>query len=289
MTTLGSHPLRRRYASGGTDGVVRLWDFGDAVSVGALRARHFGRVEQLAYSAYGTTLAAVYASGRLILWRSADTGVPSATVVHAYGSRRGSGAVLLDEQHTVAAVGDPGGVASGGGAAAVGHSLRVYDVRLHTRRAVWSARVHGEAGEARAVALLADGLRLVTGGVDGRLGVVDVRTRTAVATLPAHGDEVVALAAEAPRGRALVSACRDGGVAVWDARTLLRLDELRGAHPPTRHYWSGAGLGGLVGSHGVTGVALTDRSLVTCGGDGAVKVWGPGWGPGWEDFDHTVV
>ncbi|GAB0492323.1 hypothetical protein MMPV_003585 [Pyropia vietnamensis] len=278
VTTLASHPLRRRYASGGTDGVVRLWDFGDAVSVGALRARHFGRVEQLAYSAYGTALAAVYASGRLILWRGADSGVPSATVVHAYGSRRASGAVLLDEQHTVAAVGDPGGVSSGGGAAAVGHSLRVYDVRAHTRRAVWSARVHGEAGEARAVALLADGLRLVTGGVDGRLGVVDVRTRTAVATLPAHGDEVVALAAEAPRGRALVSGCRDGGVAVWDARTLLRLDELRGAHPPTRHYWSGSGLGGLVGSHGVTGVALTD-----------LKVWGPGWGPGWEDFDHTVV
>jgi len=98
----------------------------------------------VAYSAYGTTLAAVYAPGRLILWRSADAGVPSATVVHAYGSRRGSAAVLLDGQHTVAAVGDPGGVSSGGGAGAIGHSLRVYDVRAHTRRAVWSAHVHGE-------------------------------------------------------------------------------------------------------------------------------------------------
>ncbi|GAB0498695.1 hypothetical protein MMPV_010042 [Pyropia vietnamensis] len=281
VTTLASHPLRRRYASGGTDGVVRLWDFGDAVSVGALRARHFGRVEQLAYSAYGTALAAVYASGRLILWRGADSGVPSATVVHAYGSRRASGAVLLDEQHTVAAVGDPGGVVRGGSRRGGAQPPRL--------RRAGTYSPGGMAGEARAVALLADGLRLVTGGVDGRLGVVDVRTRTAVATLPAHGDEVVALAAEAPRGRALVSGCRDGGVAVWDARTLLRLDELRGAHPPTRHYWSGSGLGGLVGSHGVTGVALTDRSLVTCGGDGTVKVWGPGWGPGWEDFDHTVV
>ncbi len=98
-------------------------------------------------------------------------------------------------------------------------------------------------------------------------------------------DEVTCLAVEWPRGRALVSGCRNGDIKVWDSRTLLQLDVLHGAHTPTRHYWSGSGIGGLVGSYGTQSVALTDRSLISCGGDGVVKIWGPGW----SDYDLNVL
>jgi hypothetical protein len=127
----------------------------------------------------------------------------------------------------------------------------------------------------------------VTGGLDGWLSVVDLRMsksataggggmQARVAELPAHDDEVKCLGTELPRGRALVSGCRNGDIKIWDSRTLLQLDSIPGAHPPTRHYWSGSGIGGLVGSYGVQSVVLTDRSLISCGGDGKLKAWGPG-------------
>lgn len=61
-------------------------------------------------------------------------------------------------------------------------------------------------------------MRLVTGGCDGSLSVVDARTRTCVAELPAHDDEVICLRIETPRGRALASGCRNGDIKLWDAR-----------------------------------------------------------------------
>lgn len=68
-------------------------------------------------------------------------------MINAFGNRRGSEAIFLDERNVVAVVGDPFG-AQGGGSTATGHSLRVYDVReaSATHRATWTARVHN-AGE----------------------------------------------------------------------------------------------------------------------------------------------
>jgi WD40 repeat protein len=290
-TALAAHPLRRRFASGGTDGVVRLWDFGDPVALGALQHRNFGRVAALKYSAYGNALVSVHACGNVALWHDPDIYVGMSTasgrgrsepVIRAFQGRNASDAVFLDEQFTIAAVGDPLSTP------AMGHSLRIFDTREpHSSMSPsWSARVHN-GGEARCVALLEDRVRVVTGGLDGWLSVVDLRMsksataggggmQARVAELPAHDDEVTCLGTELPRGRALVSGCRNGDIKIWDSRTLLQLDSIPGAHPPTRHYWSGSGIGGLVGSYGVQSVVLTDRSLISCGGDGKLKAWGPG-------------
>jgi hypothetical protein len=64
---------------------------------------------------------------------------------------------------------------------------------------------------------------------------------------------------------------------IWDSRTLLYLDFVAAAHNPTRHFWSGDGIGGLVGSHGTQAGALRRKSNVLCGGDGVVNISGPGW------------
>ena len=50
---------------------------------------------------------------------------------------------------------------------------------------------------------------------------------------------------------------------------------LRGTHVLIQHYCSGSGIGGLVGSYGTTPLALTNRSLISCGCDAVSKVRGP--------------
>lgn len=290
-TTLASHPLRRRFASGGTDGVVRLWDFADPISLASFREGNYGRISQVAFSGYGNTMLAVYSSGYVTIWDDPDTyswhprerrGARGsrAKVVRAFDHRNASGATFLDERHTIAVVGDPTAPPS------VGHSLRIFDTREQhsSLHATWSAAVNHQF-EARCVTLLEDRMRVVTGGLDGSLSIVDLRSKGCIAELPAHSDEVTCVALESPRGRALVSGCSNGEIRLWDSRTLLCLDALPVAHTPTRHYWSGNGFGGLVGSYGTQGLALTDRSLISCGGDGMVKIWGPGW----SDFDLNVL
>eukprot|EP00177_Eucheuma_denticulatum_P000266 GFKZ01000450.1.p1 GENE.GFKZ01000450.1~~GFKZ01000450.1.p1 ORF type:complete len:2373 (+),score=210.70 GFKZ01000450.1:93-7211(+) len=290
-TTLASHPLRRRFASGGTDGVVRLWDFADPISLASFREDNFGRVSDVCFSAYGNTMLAVYASGQVFVWDDPDTysshprgdrGVNGsrAKSIRAFDNRAASAGTFLDERHVVAIVGDPTAPPS------VNHSLRIFDTREPNSsfHASWSAAVNHQS-EARRLALLEDRMRLVTGGLDGSLSVVDIRTKTCVAELPAHTDEVTCIALEMPRGRAMVTGSANGEIKLWDSRTLLQLDIIPEAHTPTRHYWSGNGIGGLVGSYGTQGLALTDRSLISCGGDGVVKIWGPGW----SDFDLNVI
>lgn len=289
-TTLASHPLRRRFASGGTDGVVRLWDFADPISLASFREGPFGRISDLCFSAYGNTMLAVYSSGFVTLWedpdvyssqsRSRSSSCNRTKVIRAFDNRQACGAAFLDERHTIAVVGDHTAPPS------VGHSLRIFDTRETNSsfHASWSAAVNHQS-EAKCLALLEDRMRVVTGGLDGSLSIVDIRTKACIAELPAHNDQVTCLALEIPRGRALVSGSANGEIKLWDSRTLLQLDVIQEAHRPTRHYWSGNGIGGLVGSYGTNALALTDRSLISCGGDGVVKIWGPGW----SDFDLNVL
>jgi len=287
-TAVAAHPSKRRYASGGQDGKVTLWAIDEDQALLEL-PRGPGRVAALRYSAYGQSLLSVHVSGYLMAWSNPDflsARSRDGVKIDGFGNRRASDAVFLDEKNVIAAVGDPGGVSSAG-AHAVGHSLRVFDMRepSHAERATWTCRVHGGI-EARCLSMLEDRVRIVTGGVDGTLSIVDTRAQGCIAEqLPAHAEEIVSMCLESPRGRALATGCHGGVIKLWDSRTLLNLDTIADSHAPTRHFWAGSGFGGIVGTHGVKSLHLTDRALISCGGDGAVKIWGPGWG----SFDHTVL
>jgi hypothetical protein len=88
-----------------------------------------------------------------------------------------------------------------------------------------------------------------------------------LAELAAHDDMMTCLAMESQpetnaRERAFVSGCRNSDIIIWDSRTLLHLDSVAAAHNPTRHFWSGDGIGDLVGSHGTEAGALRQKSNV---------------------------
>ena len=71
-SALGVHPLRGRFATGGTDGCVRLWDFRDPVCIASFRESHYARVRDLNFSAYGNRLLVVHSSRHVSIWDDSD-------------------------------------------------------------------------------------------------------------------------------------------------------------------------------------------------------------------------
>ena len=60
----------------------------------------------------------------------------------------------------------------------------------------------------------------MSGGVNGSLSVVDLRTNRSIAELPADGDEVACLTVDSPRGRAIASGSRNGNAKIRESRIL---------------------------------------------------------------------
>jgi sterol desaturase/sphingolipid hydroxylase (fatty acid hydroxylase superfamily)/sugar lactone lactonase YvrE len=107
-----------------------------------------------------------------------------------------------------------------------------------------------------ALALSADGQRLVLGHKGGALKVCDAATGQQIVTLTGHKGRVNSVAISAD-GRRVVSGGFDGAVKVWDAATGKEVVTL-------------AGHGGFVLS---VAVSADGRCVVSGGADGAVKVW----------------
>jgi sterol desaturase/sphingolipid hydroxylase (fatty acid hydroxylase superfamily) len=114
----------------------------------------------------------------------------------------------------------------------------------------------GLPAAATALALSADGRRVVLGHQGGELDVWDAATGRPVASLAGHGGRVNGVAISGD-GRRVVSGGCDGAVKVWDAATGQEVVRL-------------AGHRGLVLCVAVSG---DGRCAVSGGTDGAVKVW----------------
>ena len=89
-------------------------------------------------------------------------------------------------------------------------------------------------GESQCITLFEHRVRIVCGGVNGSLSMVDPRANRSIAELPTHPDEVTCLTVDWPTGRALASGSQNGDAEVWDSRILLQLDGLLGTQSPTR-------------------------------------------------------
>jgi WD40 repeat protein len=301
-------PDRRRLASAGLDGTVRIWDVDAAGRQTGVLDGHGCAVRSVAWSPDGGRLASGADDGRVRIWDGAAPAKPRA--------------VFSGHQASVWSVAwSPDGrrVASSGSDSTV----RVWDLDAKER----PARVlTGHEGSVWSVAWSPDGLRLASGGADrtvrvwplidefeerpavlgshdgwawsvawspdGRqvasAGDRSVRIWDAVATggsaarLTAH-DGLVWSVAWSPDGRCLASGSADHTVRVWD---LERPDEPAVMTGHEDHVWSVAwspdGRRVISGAHDET-VRVWDTGIADRPSEGATTpgrwVWSVAWSP----------
>jgi WD40 repeat protein len=125
------------------------------------------------------------------------------------------------------------------------------DVRLDEPMTV---EVHGKHGQT--VAFTADGTRLLSGGQDARIAILDPRTGAVTGTMTGHEKVVNAIAIDAGGSR-VVSVSSDRTVRIWDLRTGRQLAVLEGHRDA------------------VIAVALTPDATqaITAGYDGRLRRW----------------
>lgn len=125
------------------------------------------------------------------------------------------------------------------------------DVRLDEPMTV---EVHGKHGQT--VAFTADGTRLLSGGQDARIAILDPRTGMVTGALTGHTKVVNAIAVDT-RGSRVVSVSSDRTVRIWDLSTERQLAVLEGH------------------KDAVVAVALTPDATqaITAGYDGRLRRW----------------
>ena len=129
-------------------------------------------------------------------------------------------------------------------------------VHIDPARRAWAGSHLVSASAVTAVAVSADGLRIVSGDAGGTVKIWDAANEREPLNLTGHNGPVSGVALSAD-GHRIVSASIDGTVRVWDAATGEAKQVLQGHTGP------------------VLCVAMTadGRGIVSGGADGTVKVW----------------
>ncbi len=234
-------PRGQLLASGGDDGVVRLWE----LSTGRERQHlqgHTDSVRSIAFSPDGNTLASAGDDGVIALWEvgtgrelkrlEASTSAVRTVTFSPDGKLLASGGedgtVRLWESgswhpqrpleghtaavHAVAFSPDGKLLASSGD----GGRVRLWDVRA--RRELPALAGPGHTGSVRAVAFSPDGSTLASGGDDKTIHLWDMRSSRAQAPLKGHVGSVRTLAFS-PDGKLLASGGDDKTVRLFDLGT----------------------------------------------------------------------
>jgi WD40 repeat protein len=241
---------RALLASGGGDGMIRIWDPGTGTSQAALRA-HAGTVAAICSLAVDgrTLLASGGGDGMIRIW-DPDTGTSQAALRAHAGTVAAICSLAIDGRTLLA---------SGGGDG----MIRIWDPYTGTSRAI---QAHERAVSCLcAVVDSAGRLLLASGSYDGTLRTWDAATGELQANLDGHDISVDSFASFISAGRwFLVSGGGDGTIRTWDPAT-------------------GASYGALPAYKGpVASVCAlgSDFDLLLAGGgiDGAVRVWDPSSG-----------
>ncbi|MFF4507577.1 NACHT and WD repeat domain-containing protein [Streptomyces sp. NPDC001401] len=239
-------PDRRTVASGGADGVVRLWDAATGKETATLTDGRKTSVKAVAFGHDGRTVASGRADGTVQLW-DAVTGKRTATLTGqteiasvafspdgrtvASGGRDNS--VWLWDAHThkprnrraseghggvatMAFSPDGGMVASGSG-----HLVRLADPATGNLLATMNGQtVSGQTGTVESLAFSQDGRTLVIGSSDGAVWVCEVSRHSMGIRATLYGRTgIVWSVGVTSDGRTLASGSRDGTVRVWDVAT----------------------------------------------------------------------
>jgi WD40 repeat protein/serine/threonine protein kinase len=242
-------PDGQRIASGGQDGVVKVWDAATGREVHSFRA-HQDHANGLAFSPDGRRLATASWDGTVKIW-DAKTGQEQLTLFKERPARAYSVAFSPDGRRLAAGIGiglppNEGGV------------IKVWDAS--TGQELLS--LGGHKDNATCITFSPDGHRLASASADATAKVWDAQTGEEILTFRGHRSRIHSVAFSAD-GKQLASAPydyrtkADGEVKVWDAQTGREVLTLCG-----HVSW-------------VPGVAFTPdgRRLASGGLDGTVKLW----------------
>lgn len=233
-----------RLVSGSDDRTVRTWERASS-RPGSVLVGHGHLVADAAFSPDGSWIASCSADGSVRLW---DARADEVTIL-----REGVG------WRTILAV-SPGGNR-------IAFRAPAMDPRTGSRIRLWSGatrRIEGEIespSNVSALALSADGTRLVAGAADGTIDLWDGDARSSVGALRGHIGPVLTVAASAD-GQWIASGADDGMVRIWNAQTREPGPALEGHEGRVRIVAFGSGR---------TGPTL----LASGSADGRIGLWSP--------------
>jgi WD40 repeat protein len=180
---------------------------------------HRGRVLDVAYAPDGSVIASADQSGRAVLWDPAS-GARIATVEHASGQPINSIAFTPDSQQLLTASDDAKVIVwnAATGAAIPPAFEATFDAGT-------GQLTSGHSSAIKAVAVSADGGRVLTGGADNVAIFWALSSRQEVNRYEGHDGDVVAVAI-APDGAEVMTGSTDGTALLFDAATAEILDTM---------------------------------------------------------------
>jgi len=232
-------PDERTLASGGQDGMIKLWDSeqGSLLWMGW----HTGSVNKVAFSPDGLTLASCGDDGVIQFWDTRK-GIPLKTLSSSGGP-------------VYALAWSPDGrlLASGG----ADSQIRLWDLRQETHPETSLRTLTGHTNWVNQLAFAPDGRALASGSWDHTVRLWDLDSLSLRETLSGHTDPVFGIA-WSPDGRLLASCSVDKTIMLWDVEKASYRAVLRGH--------TGA----------VNDIAFTPdgRTLLSGSDDNTVRVWG---------------
>ena len=194
LVSLAASPKRDTIAFGSTDHRVRVYDF----VTGKIRwegAEHAGKIEGIAYSPDGETLASIGSDDKTILLQRVLDG----TVIWS---------ISIDKGQNTALAYSPDGTKI---AVTAGAFVNLYSGStgelIHTFR--------GGVGQLYALTYSPDGNWIATGGAGSLVSVYSARDYTVQSDLNGHVDDVLSLSFS-PDSRLLLSGSKDATAILWD-------------------------------------------------------------------------